>query len=442
MKKIISALFIIPVLTLGSSLFGGSFILRDDRIKDTSLTPNLGRGYTMVTNSFQSICLEKIKLTDPSYDFKYKFQSIEKTGSAEGSRMKESLKNIDYISESTVKTAAGITEYLHSILVEIEMDTYYASVNESKSRMSKRAVKMLSSKDLPGFFSACGTFYVRSIGRNAKFISVFTYSDKSSRKDASFETALEMQIKQFTKGGSIKANAEFAKVVGEKKLTITTHAFGLGKDEEAALISYDIETFKYAIQNAFYSMQNPMTGKVTSVEIVPWVENVEFQSYVDLDKEVTDPDTGKTMLLYKKKQVLIKNSEYLAEIEKADRNMMNLYYKSKICRQTVDANWAKDGKLLPEYQGTKISNNNKPRQTMLLKTLYEKHLTNAAIQKLLEDEEKFMVTKAQKCIDKLLESGMFQTSWLKMPECNAIKGDLSAVGNDVIEEYCMPTLAK
>ncbi len=442
MKKITTVLFIAFTLFLGSVLLSGPVILRDDRVKDISLTPSLGRGYTMATNSFQSICLEKIRLTDPSYDFKYKFQSIEKTGGAEGNRVKESLKNIDYISETTIKTAAGTTEYLHSILVEIEMDTYYASVNEARSRMSGKAAEMLKGKDLPGFFSACGTYYVRSIGRNAKFISVFTYSDRSKQKDTSFETALEMQIKQFSKEGSFSPGGSFSRMAGEKKLTITTNAFGLGKNEGATLISYDIETFKFAIQNAFLSMQNPVTGKVTNVEIVPWVENIEFQSYVNLDKEVVDPDTGKTMLLYKKKQVLIKNSEYLAEIEKADRNMMNIYYKSKICRQIIEANWAKEGKLLPEYQGTKISNNNKPQQTMLLKTLYEQNLTDAAIQKLLENEEKFMVTKAQKCIDKLLETGMYQTSWFKIPECNNIKGELSALGNRTIDEFCMPTLAK
>lgn len=442
MKKNIFALFLTFILTFSGTLLSGSVILRDERIKDTSLTPALGRGYTMATNSFQSICLEKIKLTDPSYDFKYTFRSIEKNDSVEGSRLKESLKNIDYISESTIKTSAGTVEYLHSILVKIEMDTYYASVNESKSRMNKRAALMLRSKDLPGFFSSCGTYYVRSLGRNAKFISVFTYSDKSNRKDASFETALEMQIKQFSKGAGYKRSDEFTKIAGEKKLTITTDAFGLGKNEGASLISYDIETFKYAIRNAFHSMQNPATGKVTSAEIVPWVENVEFQLYVDLDKEITDPDTGKTMLLYRKKQLLLKNSEYLAEIEKADRNMINLYYKSKICRQVIDENWAKNGNLIPEYQEMKISNNNKPRQTILLKTLYEQHLTQTAMGKLLEDEEKFMVTKAQKCIDKLLESGMFQTSWIKIPECNSIKGELSTVGSSVIEEYCMPSLAK
>jgi hypothetical protein len=79
---------------------------------------------------------------------------------------------------------------------------------------------------------------------------------------------------------------------------------------------------------------------------------------------------------------------------------------------------------------------------MLLKDLYEKHLKEEEIQKLLDNEEKFMIQKAQKCIDKMLETGMFKTSWRKIPECTNIMGDLSAVISETIDNFCMPTFER
>jgi hypothetical protein len=463
MKNFNKLIIILIVLAMGIILIAGPTTIRDKRITDIGLTPVLGRGYTMVTNTFQSKCLGDVKLTDPSYDFKYKFKSIE---TAKETQAKASTTvgmgvagkgdvpqyqvnaTVDVNLQTSLTTSTGVKEFFHHIYVEIDMDTYYASVDEAKTKMGDSAAKLLTNDDIPGFFSACGTYYVRSLGRNAKFISVFTYSDKSTQKDVAFESGLEMQIKAFAPVAGVgvqrtaKVSSSFAQTASEKNLMITTNAFGLGKNEGATLISYDIETFKAAIKDAFISMQNPLTGKVTTMEVVPWVENAEFQVLIKLDRDVPDPTTGKPMLNYKKKQILNRNGEYLAEIERADRNMMNIYYKAKICKQTVDASWASKNKILPLYQNVKIVNNKTPNQTMLLKDLYEKHLKEEEIQKLLDNEEKFMIQKAQKCIDKMLDSGMFKISWRKIPECTKIRGDLSAVIGETIDDFCMPTFVR
>lgn len=463
MKNSGKLIVVIFILAMGIILVAGPTTIRDKRIRDIGLTPVLGRGYTMVTNTFQSKCLGDVKLTDPSYDFKYKFKSIETTKETQarasttvglGAAGKGDLPQyqvnatVDVNLQTSLTTATGEKEFFHHIYVEIDMDTYYASVDEAKTRMGDNAAKLLTNNDIPGFFSACGTYYVRSLGRNAKFVSVFTYSDKSTQKDVAFEAGLEMQIKAFAPvvgvGGqrTAKVSTSFAQTASEKSLMITTNAFGLGKNEGATLISYDIETFKAAIKDAFISMQNPLTGKVTTMEVVPWVENAEFQVLIKLEKDITDPDTGKPMINYKKKQILNRNGEYLAEIERADRNMMNIYYKAKICKQTIDASWASDNKILPLYQNTRIVNNKAPDKTMLLKDLYEKHLKEEEIQKLLDNEDKFMIQKAQKCIDKMLDTGMFKISWRKIPECWNMRGDLSAVIGETIDDFCMPTFAR
>jgi hypothetical protein len=356
--------------------------------------------------------------------------------------------------------ASGKKEFFHHIYVEINMDTYYASVDEAKSKMSSSAGMLLTNNDIPGFFSSCGSYYVRSLGRNAKFVSIFSYTSVEETKDAAFEAALEMSVKAFGVEGGARSSisSSVSQQASNKKLTITTNAYGLGKNEGATLISYDLETFKAAIKDAFISMQNPMTGKVTSMEIVPWVENTEFQSLIKLEKEVPDPSTGgKPMLLYKKKHILNLNAEFLAELERADRNLMNIFYKAKICQQDIRANWYKGGKLHPGFTNTQLVNNKFPGEPepFTLGQL-DKMLSDANVSKLLDDEEMFMYGKvstgtgggggggkgANVCIEKLLESGMFTLSWRNVKECRAMRDKLSAVMNEKIDNYCMPQLAR
>jgi hypothetical protein len=436
------------VAILSSSLQAGPTIIRDKRITDLALTPTLGRGYTIVTNTFQSKCLANVVVTDPSYDFQYKFESIESSNAshmatAASFGLEVPVAGGTVSASGSTSASSDMTESKHHIYVEINMDTYYASVDESQTQMGSAAAELLTNNDIPGFFSSCGSYYVRSLGRNAKFISIYTYSDKSSKKDAAFESTLKASIMSFG-SGEASASGEMMESASEKKLTIIARAYGLGKNEGASLISYDIETFKAAVKDAFISMQNPMTGKVVNMEIVPWVENTEFQNLIKLEETVADPETGKTMLLYKKKQVLNGNAEYLAEIERADRNMLNTYYKAKICRQNIEASWMNDGKIHPDYEKVDIGNNKFPSQKIPLQKLLDDFLTNEKINKMLDDEEKFMYDAggASECITEMLDSGMFVKSYRDIESCKELRGKLSAVIGETVDNYCMPEIFK
>ena len=48
---------------------GGPYIIADSRIRSLDITPVLGRGYSIMTNSFQSICLDVNEITVPSYNY-------------------------------------------------------------------------------------------------------------------------------------------------------------------------------------------------------------------------------------------------------------------------------------------------------------------------------------------------------------------------------------
>lgn len=518
MKKIKKIFAAAGVLVISGIVYSGPTVIQDNRITNIATTPVLGRGYSISTNTFQSTCLTGIKLTEPSYDFTYTFDSLEKESDLRyidtksfSSEFRNQLKNKVFsevkTEESTEErtgtkttTAAVTTEtktFSHHIFVVINLNSYYSSVDESNTKMSNTAAQLILNKDLPGFFSSCGSYYVRSIGRNAKFVSIFTYKTQAETTDARFETQLEEQIKGFGKkmektmnkgegeeeatgeeGETTRertvstidhASYEFRRNASSRQLTITVAAFGLGKNEKATLISYDIDTFKAAIKDAFLSMQNPRTGKVSSIEVVPWVENTEFQDLIKLhedepaagikpEKEAkgesgTEPLKTKKrkLLLYEKKQLLNQNAEFLAEIERADRNMMNIYYKAKICKQQIDINYKNQGSLKPEYRNSKILNN-RTGETILLSKL-DQVLTNERIDGFLKREKVFMYGSsgvpgatsgggAAVCMKKIMRSGIFRVSYREFKECNDLIEKMANAEDETVENYCMPILTR
>ncbi len=45
------------------------YIISDDRVRSLDITPVLGRGYSIMTNSFQSNCLQVDESTIPTYNY-------------------------------------------------------------------------------------------------------------------------------------------------------------------------------------------------------------------------------------------------------------------------------------------------------------------------------------------------------------------------------------
>ncbi|MCP4294718.1 MAG: hypothetical protein GY786_03845 [Proteobacteria bacterium] len=485
-KAIYSSILFLIITTLLYTLnsFAGPTVITDNRIHDLTITPVLGRGYSISTNTFQSSCLDSVNVTEPSYDFTYLFNSIELEG--EGSGELESKIDVKSFSESfrnellkritiTPKDREGVTEtyFKHNIYVEINLNSYYASLDESQAQLSSSAAALLTSNDILGFFSSCGSYYVRSIGRNAKFVAIFTYKTKDRTPDEDFEEDLEAEINGFGNtleqkiGSDITDSAivalgglpgrDFRKRASSRKLTITVAAFGLGKNDNATLISYDISTFKASIADAFISMQNPRTGKVSSIEVVPWVENTDFQASIKLeedtevleessDNEAQQNQSPRKLLLYEKNNILNQNAEFFAEIERMDRMMLNRYYKAKICRQYINENWMSNGALKLEYRNKQVLNN-KVGDTYPLSGL-NKLVTERKIQQLLATENNFLYGNGSSdkgssgCMRDIMRMGIFKVSHRYIKSCDNVIKKLVDVENKIIDNYCMPMLAK
>jgi len=450
------------MLLLSGALFAGPTIIRDNRIFDLATTPVLGRGYSISTNTFQSSCLKNITITEPSYDFNYTFESLQDEKETTRSSTIGGGVDISHLAfaiktSGSSTTVDGKTFFYHNLRVEVNMHTYYASVDESKTELSDPAKTLLLNNDIPGFFHSCGSYYVRSLGRNAKFVSIFTYLDESSQKNRDFELQLELAIKGFggklvslIGGGGVspklKANIKksFESMARKKRLTITTKAWGLGKNKNATLIAYDLDTYKAAIKEAFISMQNPMTGRVTTMEVIPWVENASFQNLINLEEDTSD-ETGEKLLLFEKKKILNLNAEFLAQIGRTDRNMMDIYYKAMICRQQIDSRWKRDGKFLAGLTDANVQNN-KNSSTIKIERL-ESELTPVKIDQLFLDEEKFMYGEdgksgARACMKEIMKNGIFKKSWRDIDVCRDLRTRFSTTINEIIDDYCMPKLAK
>ena len=469
-----AALAVLPA----STAFAGPVLIRDNRVQDLSTTPVLGRGYSLSTNTFQSACLKNVVITEPSYDFQYLFKELESSSTSSSSTTVSANGSysafwIEATASASATHAASQGRSAHSILVTLNVDTYYASVNEAGTSLSDSAAALLTNQDVPGFFAACGPYYTRGITRNAQFVSVFTYETTTSKRDTSFEAELQVQLKGFGGNYGVKSNGTFSSEASSKSLTITSRGWGLGKDEEAVLVSYDLDTFKAAVKKAYISTQNPLTGRVTSIEVVPWVENTEFQNTLNL--RGTDSVDGKDVPLYEKKDILTFNGEFLTEAERAARLRLNMYYKAKVCRNQIAANYYQGGKLSPDAGKLKLKNHRLAKPGITLAEL-DGLLTDAAIAQLWKAYEDFLYKgkpNMTDCVTELMRDpsasipapslpgggegappvpgggvppaantgtgrGVFLHRFSSLKSCQELQKNFAAVLPEKIEDHCMP----
>ena len=465
--KALLVLFMAFVLLFGVGVQAGPTAIRDDRITDLAVTPALGRGYSIATSTFQSKCLDNVVTTKPSYNFRYKFEQMEEDGTVSSNVRASSTSagsrgffgfsiNRKRDTKTEVKTEDSYSKF--RILVTIEMDVYYASVDESKTSLAQNAEEILKNDDIPGFFDSCGPYYVRSIGRYAKFISMFTYQTKSKSRDASFESSLELSIKGWGQSASSSSSisTKLSTESSKKRLTIDTAAWGLGKDRLARLISYDLKTFKSAIHDAFLSMMDERTGMVTSIEVVPWVENTEFQKTVKLKDYVGKTD-GKEVNVYMQKRIMNMNAEFLAEMDRATRNRLNIYYKARMCNLRIKQDYFKGNALDRKYKDRLVINNRTGKagdisltelsvkvnksEVANYQSIYEKFVYGGDDSKEGGDKSAKSSANVQQCMDDLKVVNFRVTSYRDVASCRALETQFTEIIGRTVDDYCMPRLS-
>ena len=69
LKNIIRLTAVITVISYLRPTLGSSFVISDERVRSLDAVPDLGRGYSIGTNSYQSICLLVDETVSPSYNY-------------------------------------------------------------------------------------------------------------------------------------------------------------------------------------------------------------------------------------------------------------------------------------------------------------------------------------------------------------------------------------
>jgi len=88
-------------------------------------------------------------------------------------------------------------------------------------------------------------------------------------------------------GGSMSMSSNSTKTSSDSKTKISIKAFGIGLNSEGAdtLAARSLEDYDKAIKFAFKSMQNDDVGQIHGLEVVSWMNNLQFQNAVQFDRQ-------------------------------------------------------------------------------------------------------------------------------------------------------------
>jgi len=278
---------------------GAPLIISDSRVHSLDITPVLGRGYSIGTNSFQSTCLMVDEVTTPSFNYDYKFNDYSSDTSSErsyGAKSESSFSAgfIDLEMSAEGKYNSKSSSSRRYMVAVMKVQRYYSSVREELSPLSEDALTLLDTQDYIGFFKSCGPNYVRSIRRAQELTAIFSFTSSSRATSAEFAASFKASGGARSVSGSFASKSKFSSI--NKDLTIKIVGFGLGLNNEGSttLVSTTLEEYNEVMKFAYISFtqseDSHNIGMVFGIEIVPWVDNTAFQVASKLlDEEVEIP---------------------------------------------------------------------------------------------------------------------------------------------------------
>ena len=504
-------------------------LLGDHRARDTGVTPTLGRGFSLATNTYQSTCLRDVRISEPSYDFSYELVEINQHSLDKSKTTSTSLIKSLWGDIASARAQPGPqrgkevqTERSKMFLgVSLKVDTYYSAVDEAVTPLSGAASALLKREDMPSFFSACGTYYVRGINRHAEFNALLELEQSSETSRSELKEAVNNVIfsaadlpaseanptcrltvaehklpensseRDWTRAGKVavfepgtyartevqnrlgcdncisqlklegprgckvtlfndpepfvrsagsnssenwsyviegpglyymwptrtglpdkvvndtissflvssppvsktKKFRSSKDIVNNTSMRIYARGEGLGHAGDSQLISFSIPEFRQALKDAFLSMQTISTGRVTSVEVVPWTENLGFQSLLQIQDDSPGGAEPK-MPLFRKKDILIANGEYLATLHRSLAHRKARYFLARSCEADVQS------KDWPDWAILRNHFSSGPGRTV---GAMRKILNRRTIDRVLKRKGYFdFLELYQKCVDKIL----------------------------------------
>lgn len=422
-------------------------VIRDNRLTDLAVTPSLGRGYAPGPNAMYSVCFDVMPTTQASFDFDFAFEELsldQRTLSTVSGRFRGSEVS-EFLRANTRERSVQRKQtrhHVHYLLATLIVDSYYSSIDEGRSKLAEGAAALLQGGDALGFFTSCGTHYVRSIGRRSHFLTLFSYVSTDRRRDSAFERQLQQSVQRLDPDGVESAgertdSAKFSEEAKSRDLKIVSKSIGLVSQKSAHLIPFDLASYKAAVKAAFKASQSEFTGRVTAIEVTPWLANPVVLAALERGAPAAaTPATSR----FQRKQILGDNAEFYLALVARMKEVELLVHKAGLCRQELDLHILVDGAIPAALSSAQVVNH-RTGERRPLRALVDA-LSPDNLQRLADVEREYTEGEsgAGACVAQLEQSGLTSVPHEKIPACAKIASPV-APGASVIEDYCLPQLA-
>lgn len=310
-------------------IVSGSSVVSDWRIRSRGLSPTIGRSYSMSTGAVGALCLDvdNDSLTHPSFDYVYYFKEVDTVTDVQLVDQDESSSTWQTTRDKIldkILTNSRPGVIVKSLFSTMQVDKYYVSANELVTTLAPEALTLLSRGQFPQFFQNCGPNYIRSLRRKSEFSGLFT--SESTVED----TGSKNIVKAIASTGLDQVVEDLSSKIQDLNLQISISVVGIKPMPHGTLAPRTPDDYAKAMDYAFKSMMDPGVGLVQSIEVVPWVNNPQFQNQARLKKDVSS-STEISLSPFLRRFYLITNSELIAKIVDTLRHRMQTFQSVVRC---------------------------------------------------------------------------------------------------------------
>ena len=424
--------------------------VNDNRLELFDGLPSLGRGYNIHRNTLHSVCFESVKAPDPVFDFYYDFDKVDadfirRLGGERNWAVDGEL--LDFVQDHVSGDAAGKDPAASSqvnIIARITLESYHATLDESGSPVGKSARALVEEGRFTAFFNACGFFYVRSLRYSSTFMALFQFKQVSGEEDTQLERLLRTGL--FELGAGARSE-EMEQLAAALELKIFVRGAGLGRASKLAnLVPTNLREFRQSIEAAAELMQAASSGRITSMDVAPWIEHPDLRSaFFGKAAAAGESTFGRT-------QYMELNSQVITAINQARSRWLEQYYLASLCRNTLHTYYPVEksefsGQFDTIYdpQRTLFENHHHPTEVGRRITLqqFREYFEKYPPTTFLQRAEKFMSGSegregAEACVNALLKAGLDRADFTKLPSCVAAMNGVD-VQERFLRNYCLPT---
>lgn len=278
--------------------------------------PIIGRGFGVETNNLFGTCLEWETTTAGTFDYVFFLETMMVTSNGEFELSNQFRDTMHYaesvntilssdfriVNDQNVRNVESRT--LQRATAIMQVDRYQKSMDEMNMKIGLDASALLEQNDLIGFFQSCGSSFIRSSRRVSELVLVFTWEQVGFAESEEFAVQLERSLRQFDREQRINSSEI-------NSLTIEVVAFGLSFGNDGGnLLPRSLEDVNRVMDHGFKSMMNDNSGLIMSIEVIPWVSNLQFQSKLSLDEFDNSMGLGSV-----RRYNIVANSEHIVRIE-------------------------------------------------------------------------------------------------------------------------------